>query len=336
MEGDARRERTLETCPQAMRVACEALAASPLGILVLDDELRVTECNAAAHHLTAGTDPTGKVFTDVLPLRDPEAETAQARDVRSSGVASLNRLVRTRATPRLGPRTLCLSFFPVPPGQEESGLICTVADITPEAADSGTDPLRRLAVIQGEVGETLDHDTTCAELADALVPGAADTVVIALAEHMAKGEPPPPARHHPEPLCPIACSGAPEGSHVWPADQSPFASLLTDHTPRATDIGADTGWLDAEPALKRLLRAAGAHGLLAAPIMREGTVLGLLLLYRGETPAPFSREDIVLLEKVCAHTARCLDHASRFHREHTVALAIQNSLLPRQPPTGAA
>ncbi|MEV7204112.1 SpoIIE family protein phosphatase [Streptomyces griseoluteus] len=348
MEGDARRERTLETCPEALRVACEALAASPLAILVLDDVLRVTECNEAAHHLLAGTDPAGKVITDVLPLRDPETEKADACEVRTSGVASLNRLVRTRATPRQGPRTLCLSFFPLPsglprlpglpgqPGQEESGLICTIADITPEEADSGTDPLRRLAAIQGEVGETLDHDTTCAELAEALVPGAADTVVIALAEHVTKGEPPPLAPHHPEPLSPIACSGAPEGGHVWPADQRPFAPLLTDHTPRATDIEADTRWLDAEPALKRLLRAAGAHALLAAPIMREGTVLGLLLLYRGETPAPFSREDIALVEKVCAHTARCLDHASRFHREHTVALAIQNSLLPRQPPTGAA
>ncbi|WP_051720473.1 SpoIIE family protein phosphatase [Streptomyces sp. NRRL F-2799] len=336
MEGDARRERTLETCPEAMRVACEALAASPLAILVLDDELRVTECNEAAHHLLSGTDPTGKVITDVLPLRDPETETADARDVRTSGVASLNRLVRTRRTPRQGPRTLCLSLFPLPPDQEGSGLICTIADITPEEADAGTDPLRRLAAIQGEVGETLDHDTTCTELAKALVPSAADAVVIALAEHLTQGEPPPLTRHHPEPLCPIACSGAPEGSHVWPADQSLFAPLLAARAPRATDIEADTRWLDAEPALKRLLRAAGAHALLAAPIMREGTVLGLLLLYRGATPAPFSREDIALVEKVCVHTARCLDHASRFHREHTIALAIQHSLLPRQPPTGAA
>lgn len=336
MEGDARRERTLETCPEAMRVACEALAASPLAILVLDDELRVTECNEAAHHLLAGTDPTGEVITDVLPLRDPETETAGAHDVRSSGVASLNRLVRTRRTSRQGPRTLCLSLFPLPPGHEGSGLICTIADITPEKPDSGTHPLWRLAAIQGEVGKTLDHDTTCAELADALVPGAADTVVIALAEHMTRGEPPPLTRHHAEPLCPIACSGAPEGSHVWPVDQSLFLPLLAAHAPRATDIEADTRWLDAEPALKRLLRAAGAHALLAAPIMREETVVGLLLLYRGETPAPFSLEDIALVEKVCAHAARCLDHASRFHRERTIALAIQHSLLPRQPPTGAA
>ncbi|WP_405551545.1 SpoIIE family protein phosphatase [Streptomyces sp. NBC_01171] len=336
MEGDAGRERTLETCPEAMRVACEALTASPLAILVLDDELIVTECNEAAHHLLSGTDPTGKVITDVLPLRDPEAETAGAREVRTSGVASLNRLVRTRRTLRQGPRTLCLSLFPVPPGQEGSGLICTIADITPDEADSGADPLRRLAAIQGEVGETLDHDITCTELAKALVPSAADTIVIALAEHLTQGEPPPLAPHHPEPLCPIACGGAPEGSHVWPADQSPFAPLLAAHAPRATDIEADTRWLDAEPALKRLLHAAGAHALLAAPIMREGTVLGLLLLYRGETPTPFSREDIALVEKVCAHTARCLDHASSFHREHSIALAIQHSLLPRQPPTGAA
>ncbi|MER8013937.1 SpoIIE family protein phosphatase [Streptomyces griseoluteus] len=336
MEGDARGERTLETCPEAMRVACEALAASPLAVLVLDDELRVTECNEAAHHLLAGTDPTGKVLTDVLPLRDPATGTADARDVRTSGVASLNRLIRTRKTPGQGARTLCLSLFPLPPGADGSGLLCTIADTTPEEADPGTDPLLRLAAIQGEVGETLDHDTTCAELADALVPGAADTVVIALAEHMSQGEPPPPTRDHPEPLCPIACGGAPEGGQVWPADQRPFAPLLAARTPRATDIEADPGWLDAEPALKRLLRAAGAHALLAAPIMREETVLGLLLLYRGETPGPFSPEDIALVEKVCAHTARCLDHASRFHREHTIALAIQNSLLPRQPPTGAA
>ncbi|MGA5318919.1 SpoIIE family protein phosphatase [Streptomyces seoulensis] len=336
MEGDARRERTLETCPEAMRVACEALAASPLAILVLDDDLRVTECNEAAHHLLAGTDPAGKVITDVLPLRDPETETSGARDVRARGVASLNRLVRTRPTLRRGPRTLCLSLFPLPPGQEGSGLICTIADITPAEADTGTDPLRRLAAIQGVVGETLDHDTTCAELADALVPGAADTVVIALAEHMTQGDPPPLTHHDAEPLCPIACSGAPEGGQVWPLDQRPFAPLLAAHTPRATDIEADPGWLDAEPALKRLLRAAGAHALLAAPILREGTVLGLLLLYRGQTPGPFSHEDIALVEKVCGYTARCLDHASRFHREHTIALAIQHSLLPRQPPTGAA
>ncbi|MFJ3659642.1 SpoIIE family protein phosphatase [Streptomyces sp. NPDC090119] len=339
MEGDARRERTLETCPEAMRVACEALAASPLAILVLDDELRVTECNEAAHRLLSSTaeDLTGQVLTDVLPLRDPEAETADAREVRTSGVASLNRLVRTRHTLRQRPRTLALSFFPAPPGQEGAGLVCTIADITPDETDrAGADPLRRLAAIQGEVGETLDHDTTCTELAEALVPGAADTVVIALAEHLTQGEPPPLAPHHPEPLCPIACGGVPEDSRIWPADQRLFAPLLAARTPRATDTEADPGWLDTEPGLKRLLRAAGAHALLAAPITRQGTVLGLLLLYRGETPAPFSAEDIALVEKVCAHTARCLDHARRFHREHTIALAIQHSLLPRQPPTGAA
>ncbi|MEU6818148.1 SpoIIE family protein phosphatase [Streptomyces sp. NPDC046860] len=338
MEGDARRERTLETCPEAMRVACEALAASPLAICLLDDDLRVTDCNESAHRLLSGTDPTGRALTDVLPLRDPEAETAHAHEVRTTGVASLNRLVRTRRTPRWGPRTLSLSLFPAPPGHEGSGLVCTIADITPDEADeTGPDPLRRLADIQGEVGDTLDHDTTCTELAEALVPSAADTVVIALAEHLTQGEPPPLTRHHPEPLCPIACGGAvAEDSGVWPVDQSPFAPLLAARTPRATDIDADPRWLDAEPALKRLLHAAGAHALLAAPITREGVVLGLLLLYRGETPAPFSREDIALVEKVCAHTARCLDHARRFHREHTIALAIQHSLLPRHPPTGAA
>ncbi|MBV1948494.1 SpoIIE family protein phosphatase [Streptomyces sp. BV129] len=337
MEGDARRERTLETCPEAMRVACEALAVSPLAICVLDDELRVTDCNESAHRLLSGTDPTGQVLTDVLPLRDPEAETEHAREVRTSGVASLNRLVRTRQNLHGGSRTLSLSLFPMAPDQKGSGLICTIADVTPdEADDSGADPLRRLAAIQNEVGDTLDHDTTCTELAEALVPSAADTVVIALAEHLTQGEPPPLARHHLEPLCPIACSGAPGNGHVWPADQRPFAPLLAARAPRATDLVADTRWLDSEPAIERLLREAGAHALLAAPITRQGTVLGMLLLYRGETPAPFSREDIALVEKVCAHTARCLDHARSFHREHTIALAIQHSLLPRHPPTGAA
>ena len=82
------------------------------------------------------------------------------------------------------------------------------------------------------------------------------------------------------------------------------------------------------------LEAAGAE--ITVPIVARGTVLGVAA-FRREPDAPsFNDDDLALAGELVNRAAICLDNASRFTREHQLALTLQRSLLPRALPSQRA
>ena len=68
------------------------------------------------------------------------------------------------------------------------------------------------------------------------------------------------------------------------------------------------------------------------PLQARGVVLGMANFWRSEKPEPFDEEDLSLAEELVARAAVCIDNARRYTREHTMAVTLQRSLLPRALP----
>ena len=68
------------------------------------------------------------------------------------------------------------------------------------------------------------------------------------------------------------------------------------------------------------------------PLRARGVILGVVNFWRSEKPEPFEEEDLSLAEELVARAAVCIDNARRYTREHTMAVTLQRSLLPRGLP----
>jgi PAS domain-containing protein len=106
---------------------------SPVGLHILDDQLRVVRMNTAAralrdpwHHLL------GRHFTEACGLEDPEQEAAVAHRVLQSGEPVVNRLVRVSDEPgKRGRRSYSVSYFRLEDSHGDvHGLVAATVDVT--------------------------------------------------------------------------------------------------------------------------------------------------------------------------------------------------------------
>ena len=81
-----------------------------------------------------------------------------------------------------------------------------------------------------------------------------------------------------------------------------------------------------------LLAAWGPRAVLLAPFSVGGRVAGVFLLGRERVNAPFTLDDLAIVEDVARRTTAYLQNARLFEREHSIASALQNSLLPKALP----
>ncbi|MER6981590.1 SpoIIE family protein phosphatase, partial [Streptomyces carpinensis] len=126
---------------------------------------------------------------------------------------------------------------------------------------------------------------------------------------------------------------APVGERiVWDA-ATPMAMALTGgHAVLERDLTASPRWLARTPELARLAPDLGLRSLISVPLKARGVTLGLVTFWRSERSGPFEQEDLPVTEELAARAAVCIDNARRYTREHTVAVALQHSLLPRTLP----
>jgi len=71
------------------------------------------------------------------------------------------------------------------------------------------------------------------------------------------------------------------------------------------------------------------------PLRSRGAVLGTAEFWRAKGSAPFDDEDVSLAEELAARAGVSIDNARRYTREHTMAVTLQHSLLPRALPEQA-
>lgn len=164
---------------------------SPLGLRLLDTDLRVVQVDAATKHGVAGEDLVGRPFPDsVRGPADPEELARIVRRVLDSGVPVQGHVVWGR--------------LPADPGRERAyevsavrlhdprGQVLGVALMGFEVTDREKAGARVgvIGAVRERVGRTLDVMVTCRDLADTLVPGFADIAVVEVVDSMARGDDP--------------------------------------------------------------------------------------------------------------------------------------------------
>ncbi|WP_377267869.1 SpoIIE family protein phosphatase [Peterkaempfera sp. SMS 1(5)a] len=324
--------------PEDVAVLKAMFTQSPVGLHVLDDQLRVVRMNTATrgpHDAPVG-DLLGRRFTEAYELEDAEDVLAMARRVLESGEPVLNRLVRGTEAPAVRKRRIySVSFVRLENGEGKVlGLLASSVDVTER--ENGQKRLALLDAVRARVGRRLDVLAVCQDLVDAMVPAFTGIAVVEVVEGVVRGEEPPLVPVHRDvPLRRTAFRGRisayPVGDVRPLPSGTPFARVLRDLRPRLLPIDRDSTWLICDPARARSISQSEVHSLIAAPLALRGHALGVVSFYRHQQEDPFEEEDLQLASDVCAHTALCIDNARRFTRERTIAATLQRRLLPQDP-----
>ncbi|MFF5445606.1 SpoIIE family protein phosphatase [Streptomyces sp. NPDC012888] len=210
----------------------------------------------------------------------------------------------------------------------------------PEVGKYAMEARRRLELLaeaSSRIGTTLDVTRTARELAETAVPRLADYVTVDLPGAVLRGDEStaPGTDLHRAVLHGIRddCPFCPAGERLDFHDDTPhMRALAAGHAVLEPELRSAAGWIAQSPDRSRRVLEHGVHSLIAVPLLARGVLLGIVSFYRSEDPAPFGEDDSRLAQELAARAALCIDNARRYTREHTLALALQRSLLPRGLP----
>nr|WP_123954136.1 SpoIIE family protein phosphatase [Streptomyces showdoensis] len=247
-----------------------------------------------------------------------------------------------------GDRLLAVNVRPTGNGAADGGCVMTMRDTTELAALTGRAEvargrLRLLYEAGTRIGTTLDVVRTAEELSEVAVPRFADFVTVELLDPVVRGEEPSGAFTE---MRRTALTGVRATSPLQPVGDlirfvvptTPMASALDKgRAVIQADLASAQGWRAQDPEGAAEAVAYGLHSLLTVPLLARGVVLGMANFWRAaDTPEPFGEEDLSFAEELAARAALAIDNARRFTREHTMAVALQRSLLPRVLPDQSA
>ncbi|MGP3918968.1 SpoIIE family protein phosphatase [Nonomuraea sp. 10N515B] len=190
------------------------------------------------------------------------------------------------------------------------------------------------------IGTTLDVTQTAEEVADLVVPQFADFVTVDLSEAVLRGD---EASCDVGVLRRVALGAIREDSHLCEVgemlDFVPSTPqrrcLAAQEAVLEPDLAEAPGWTAMDPVRAKKILGSGIHSLIAVPMHARGVNLGVVSFYRSEQRA-FEEDDLRLAEELVGRAALSIDNARRYTHEHTMALALQRSLLPRGLPSQSA
>ncbi|MFI1367416.1 ATP-binding SpoIIE family protein phosphatase [Streptomyces griseochromogenes] len=319
------------------------LTQSPIGIAVLDTQLRCEWCNEAL----ATMEGLPAEESAAVPERHrgglPAIERQAGRALATGEVLSAveHEAPQPGVTGQVNAEHLRLrTSFPL---RARTGATLGVCQTAMDFIDRERDKGRRRLVLVNEAGErigtTLELGRTVEELAEVLVPQFADFVAVDLVDGV---RPPEDLATRPrkgqgglyraahlsirsdDPEAVVAI-GAP--TH-YPAQSPQSRCLATGLSVRDADVSASTAWLDGDPLRLDAFRRIGVHSHMVVPLRARGVTAGVVTMLRWENPDAFDEDDQLLVEELSGRAAVCVDNARRFAREHSAALALQTSLLP--------
>ncbi|MFF8972694.1 SpoIIE family protein phosphatase [Streptomyces sp. NPDC014995] len=321
---------------------------SPIGIAVVDTDLRFVWSNAALARFGGGPPERrlGLRFADVQPGLDAEAVEVQMRHVLESGetVVGYEHVGRVRAAPHRETAHM-LTFTRLDDDHgHPMGVYYTVVDITDRHRAR-----QRLALLDRagrRIGRSLDIARTAQELADVAVSGFADAVTVDLLEAVLRGAEPTtePAQGgavalrrvgQQSPRGPEATADTDPPVVAYPVGSPPVSCLATGRPWRAERLGPDAeDWRPVLPVVGG--EHVGPPSVLVVPVRARGATLGVTTFLRHPTQEPFDEDDVVLAEDLVSRAAVCVDNARRYTRERDAALVLQRSLLPHRLPEQGA
>ncbi|GGW07431.1 histidine kinase [Streptomyces narbonensis] len=242
-------------------------------------------------------------------------------------------------------RLLSVNIRPTAP-YGQAGTVVTLRDTTELRALSGRaevarERLKLLYDAGVRVGTTLNVERTAEELAEVAVPRFADVVTVDLLDPVLRGEEPTEPRTEMRRTAAVGLQGDhplyPVGELIRFVPTSPMAAGLADsRAVLEADLRVTHRWRTQDPANALQILDRGIHSLIAVPLRARGVVLGMVGYWRGQDSPPFDEEDVSFAEELTARAALAVDNARRYTREHTMAVTLQRSLLPRGVPEQSA
>ncbi|BFO18855.1 SpoIIE family protein phosphatase/ATP-binding protein [Streptomyces sp. KM77-8] len=242
-------------------------------------------------------------------------------------------------------RLLAVNQRPTDRAGGPRGSVATVRDSTELRALSGRaeESRERLNMLYDAgvgIGTSLDVTRTAEELAELAVPRFADFVTVDLFEPVLAGG-------HPDPggaLRRAASTGIGEDAPLYPADQqlrfvesSPQGlSLATGRPVLEPRLSEAPGWHAQDVERSGQVMEYGIHSLITVPLRAGSLVLGVVSFWRSRKEEPFDTDELALAEELVARAAVSIDNARRYTREHSMAVTLQRSLLPRTLPDQSA
>ncbi|MCF3129308.1 SpoIIE family protein phosphatase [Streptomyces olivochromogenes] len=326
---------------------------SPIGLAVLDTELRYVSVNPALARIN-GVPPeehVGRRMRDILPMLDNDSLEASFRRVLETGAPLVDRssVGRTPADPDQDHAWSMSLYRLEDPMGRALGVAMSVVDTTEQhrAAVAAETARRRLTVIadaSARIGTTLELERTARELADVAVPELADVAAVDLLDAVVEGRPSTLSPSEPAVIRALAVRAEQDGDALRAAD--PPGKLARYGPDRLVTECVRTGRPVLVPQVKdedlpRIARSpeaavqlgrAGLHSYLAVPLIARGEVLGALDLKRTRNPVPFGEDDLLLARELASRAAVQIDNARWYQNARNTALTLQRSLLPSHPP----
>ncbi|MEU8936377.1 SpoIIE family protein phosphatase [Streptomyces sp. NPDC048409] len=347
--GLAADQSTVRRLEQDVALSERIVKQSPIGLAVLDTQLRFVSVNPALERLNGvpAEEHLGRTLREVLPHLDADdLESAYLRVLRT-GEPVIDRSVvgRTPAAPD-EEHIWSLSVYRLEDALDNVlGVATSVVDITEpyRAGVEAENARRRLAVIadaSARIGTTLDLERTAAELADVAVPELADVAAVDLLDRVVEGRRSTLGPAEPAVLRALAVRADQEAYAVQAADTPGTVAryapdrlvtecVRTGEAVLVRQVGdADLSRIARSPEAAALLRRAGLHSYLAVPLIARGEVLGALDLKRTRNPAPFDDDDLLLARELASRAAVQIDNARWYQNARTNALTLQRSMLP--------
>ncbi|MER6052809.1 SpoIIE family protein phosphatase [Streptomyces sp. NPDC001793] len=350
--GIATDQAVLREVERDLALSVRLVAQSPIGLAVLDADLRFVMVNPALERINdlPAEQHIGRHVRDALSFLETDAIEERMRSVLATGRPLLDEFsVGPTATHPEADQAWSVSYYRLEDANGRVlGVATSVVDVTEQhrAATEAARARRRLAVIadaSATVGTTLDVGRTAQELADVIVPELADLAAVDVLDAVLDGRR-PGARGGPARFRALAVAAAGDTPAVGAAD--PTGQLAAYETERLItacvtearpvlvgEVGPEERrHIAADAQGAELLREAGLHSYLAVPLIARGEVLGALSLYRTDNPVPFDEDDAVLAVELAARAAVCIDNARSYQSERRTALTLQRHLMNHRPP----
>ncbi|MFC8513781.1 SpoIIE family protein phosphatase [Streptomyces sp. NPDC057257] len=303
------------------------------GVLIVGDEGRLLLANDEAHRLLdLPEDAEGR---HVLDLGLP-ADTA---DLLASGRMATDEVHLVKD------RLLAVNQRPTDAEGGPPGSVATLRDSTELRALSGRaeaarERLNMLYDAGVGIGTSLDVTRTAEELAELAVPRFADFASVDLFDAVLGGGQPETSTV----LRRTAVSGIRKDAPLYPVgrqitfvESSPQARSLRSGRPvLEPDLDLAPGWHAQDLERTAQVVGYGIHSLITVPLRAGTLLLGVVSFWRSEKPEPFDTEELALAEELVARAAVSIDNARRYTREHSMAVTLQRSLLPRSLPEQTA
>ncbi|MFJ3234920.1 SpoIIE family protein phosphatase [Streptomyces sp. NPDC086787] len=343
---------TVHRLEQDVALTERMVEQSPIGLAVLDTELRYVSVNPALAKINgvAAEEHVGRTVRELLPLMDADTLESAARRVLETGVplVDASTVGRTPADPD-EEHAWTVSLYRLEDALGKVlGVAASVVDVTEQyrAGIEAETARRRLAVIADastRIGTTLELDRTACELADVAVPELADIAAVHLLDSVVEGRPSTLDPAEPAVLRTLALraetgeealrAADPAGRPARYAPDRLITECVRGASPVLVPLVKDEHLprIARSPEAAELLARAGVHSYLAVPLIARGEVLGALDLKRAANPQPFDEDDLLLARELAARAAVQIDNARWYQNARNTALTLQRSLLPVHP-----